>query len=233
MSELTPLIFPAGKAVTQKPASTFPFSPGDQPLHPSQGGAENRMQQLERMLQEAQGRAEIIEKEAYDNAYLAGEKAGMALGKKRGEQILESLQTSLQSVEQDIATLHRSFAEAAMDVAEHMARQIIGDTISKHPSQLLDIARQAALQLPNTTGLRIAVATDDHASFQRMLDETESSMILRADPGIQPGTCRIISSDQDILIDPVTAISVYLGQIREPMLAPEQPPLPDTGIDEQ
>ncbi|MES0371706.1 MAG: hypothetical protein ABUK11_05450, partial [Mariprofundaceae bacterium] len=50
-------------------------------------GAEvQRMDQLEKMLQEAQGRTETVEREAYDKAYNAGEKAGLVLGGKRAEQ---------------------------------------------------------------------------------------------------------------------------------------------------
>ncbi|WP_167631897.1 FliH/SctL family protein [Mariprofundus ferrooxydans] len=230
MSELKPLIFPADVREATQHAAAFPFTPANRTSQHTSSVADNRMQQLEQMLQEAQGRAEIVEKEAYDKAYLAGEKAGMTLGKKRGEQILETVQASLKEAEHDIATLRSAFAEAAMDVAEHIAEQIIGRSLAHDRSALLDIARQAANQLPDTSKLHIAVSADDYATFKRMLDDDDTTAVLRADPTVTTGTCRVISADQDILIDPVGAVAGYLSQLQPLLLGQVQSPAnKDTG----
>ncbi|NWF37683.1 flagellar assembly protein [Mariprofundus sp. NF] len=178
----------------------------------------DRMKQLEKMLQEAQGRAEVIEKEAYDNAYLAGEKAGMALGQKRAEQLLESIQETLQGAEKSIDEVKLAFAETALDVAQHIAEKIIAETLDTDRSKLWQIAEQAAEHLPDTSGLRIAVAPADHAIFKRLLDESELMAILTSDDAIQPATCRIISIQEDILIDPVAAVANYMDQLRPELL---------------
>lgn len=220
MNNINPLYFPEHQDLVNKPKSEFPYnSPPivNQPPVAAASGAD-RMKQLEQMLQEAQGRAEIIEKEAYDKAYLAGEKAGMALGKKRGEQILESLQETLQDAEQSIDDIKHGFAEAALDIAQHLAEAIIGNTLEKEHRQLWQIAQQAAAQLPDTSELRIAVSPDDLISFKRLLDESPSSTLLSSDDSVHCGTCRIISSQQDILIDPVAAVEGYMAQLRPDML---------------
>lgn len=184
------------------------------------------MQQLERMLHEMQGRAATVEKEAYDKAYLAGEKAGMALGKKRGEQILEALENSLKEVEYDLATARNVFAEAAIEIAGHIAEHIVGHTIATDQSRLLEITRKAAAQLPDTTDLRIAVAPDDYNLFKRMLDDDDTTMILSAEPSVNPGTCRLISANRDMLIDPVAAVSRCLAQLRPALLESVAIPVP-------
>jgi len=217
MSELKPLIFPADAGLPRHQPSVFPFAAATQAQQNPNNLVENRMQQLEQMLQEAQGRAEIVEKEAYDKAYLAGEKAGMALGRKRGEQILEALQTSLKGAESDIAAIRVSFADAAMDVARHIAEQIIGRSLAQSDDTLFEIARKAAAQLPDTSNLHIAVSASDYTSFKRMLDDDISTMALSSDASVIPGTCRIISANQDILIDPVAAVAGYLSQL-QPLL---------------
>ncbi|WP_227819363.1 FliH/SctL family protein [Mariprofundus micogutta] len=178
-----------------------------------------RMKQLEQMLHEAQGRAEIVEKEAYDKAYLAGEKAGMALGKKRAEQILESIEESLHGVEASLAPIHQAFSEAVFDVARHIAEQIVGKAIEQDHSKLLKIAEQAAAQLPDTTELKVAVSVDDYASFKRLLEESNSLTVLTSDINTANGTCRIVSAQQDILIDPVAAVAGYLEQLAPAMLS--------------
>jgi len=191
----------------------------------------DRMKQLEQMLQEAQGRAEVIEKEAYDNAYLAGEKAGMALGQKRAEQLLESIQDTLTGTEKSIEEIKQQFAEAALDVAQHIAEKIINEELERDTSRLWNIAAQAAAQLPETTGLRIAISPDDYAVFKRLLDESELMAILTSDDTIQPATCRIISIQQDILIDPVAAVANYMEQLRPEMLT-ETISMPDSDNDD-
>ncbi|PIP01886.1 MAG: flagellar assembly protein [Zetaproteobacteria bacterium CG12_big_fil_rev_8_21_14_0_65_54_13] len=233
MSELKPLIFPADASLPRHQPPAFPFATAAQAQLSPNNLVENRMQQLEQMLQEAQGRAEIVEKEAYDKAYLAGEKAGMALGRKRGEQILEALQTSLKGAESDITALRTSFADAAIDVARHIAEQIIGRALEQNDDSLFAIARQTAAQLPDTSNLHIAVAASDYITFKRMLDDDASTMALSSDASVLPGTCRIISANQDILIDPVAAVSNYLSHLQPLLFEPVTPPAdPDPGQDE-
>ena len=220
MSGMNPLSFPqAADSVTEN-KSSFPFAPhAIQPAQtaPVLDGAA-RMKQLEQMLQEAQGRAEIVEKEAYDNAYLAGEKAGMTLGKKRAEQLLESVQETLQDAGSSLTGIQHAFADAAIDIAKHIAEQIVRSAIEHDYSKLLDIAQQATAQLPDTSQLKIAVSPDDFASFKRLLEESESLGVLSIDNTVNSGTCRIVSAQQDILIDPVAAVSSYLEQLSPAML---------------
>jgi len=234
MSTLIPLSFPEEKDIAKHPATRFPYAPlGDDRHHDNQAaGGAHRMQQLEEMLKEVQGRAEIVEKEAYDKAYLAGEKAGIALGKRRGEQILDTLQDSLQDAEASLAVVQDSFAEAAMDVAGFIAKQIIADAVQDNNTILWDIARQAAAQLPDATALTIAVSADDYFAFKRLLEASDSLATLSSDAAVQNGTCRIISSHQDMLVDPVAAVDHWLDTL-EPMLhTQQQQPMPEQHSDE-
>jgi len=216
---MKPLSFPSDTASPAQVKSSFPFNASTTQATQPQGLDSNaRMKQLEQMLQEVQGRAEIVEKEAYDNAYLAGEKAGMALGKKRAEQILEAVQETLQGAEDSLDTIQHAFSDAAMDIARHVAERIIGGEIEQHQEKLLHIAQQAAAQLPDTSDLKIAVSSDDFASFKRLLEESESLEVITVDESISSGTCRIVSAQQDILIDPVGAVTEYIDQLSPTML---------------
>jgi flagellar biosynthesis/type III secretory pathway protein FliH len=224
MSTLIPLSFPeesSQTSVSSQPTGKFPYaSIGAEHNHGDQPAADNghRMQQLETMLKEVQGRAEIVEKEAYDKAYLAGEKAGMALGKRRGEQILDSIQESLKDAGAALAAIQDSFADAAMDVAGFIAKQIIADTVQSNKTTLWDIAKQAAEQLPDASTLTIAVSPDDFFAFKRLLEDSDTLAVLNSDPAVQNGTCRIISSQQDILVDPVAAVDAWLDSLGPALL---------------
>jgi len=232
MSALIPLSFPEASSqtsISNPQTGIFPYAPIGADHHEDQPAADSmhRMQQLEAMLKEVQGRAEIVEKEAYDQAYLAGEKAGMVLGKRRGEQILESLQESLKETGASLAAIQQSFADAAMDVAGFIAKQIIAETVQDNKAKLWDIAQQAAQQLPDTATLTIAVSPDDFFAFKRLLEDSDNLAILNSDPAVENGTCRIISSQQDILVDPVAAVSAWLdrlGPALQPTVSQEAQP---------
>jgi len=224
MSALIPLSFPQEENAFGHQKGAFPYAPiGDNRDLGEQSAANgmHRMRQLEAMLKEVQGRAEIVEKEAYDKAYLAGEKAGMALGKRRGEQILETLRESLKDSGASLEAIQQSFAEAAMDVAGFIAKQIIADAVQDNPVRLWDMAKQAAAQLPDTTALTIAVSPDDFFAFKRLLENSDSLTVLSSDPAIENGTCRIISSQQDILVDPVAAVDTWLDRLGPALNAPD------------
>jgi len=215
---INPISFPEDHSGSNHPSTPFPYTSIDAtPTTPSNN---NRMQQLESMLKEVQGRAEIVEKEAYEKAYLAGEKAGMILGRKRGEQMLESIQTTLQDAEETLLSMQQSFAEASLDVAKHAAETIVGDIVNTDMQKLLDIAQHAAAQLPDHSELRIAVSQDDFSSFKRLFEDGQTMMSLSCDATVQNGTCRIMSSQQDILIDPVAAVTTYLNTLRPALLKP-------------
>jgi len=222
MTAMKPLSFPQGPTIAEANKGDFPFSSAltveRQPSAPGPVDSASRMKQLEQMLHEVQGRAEIVEKEAYDKAYLAGEKAGMALGKKRAEQILQTLEASLRGVEASLSSIEHNFSEAALDIAQHIAEQIVGSEIEQDHSKLLEIALQAAAQLPDTSELCIAVSHDDFTSFKRLLDDSDSIAVLTSDSATASGTCRIVSAQQDILIDPIAAVAGYLDQLSPGML---------------
>lgn len=172
------------------------------------------MAQMERMLQEAQGRAESVEREAYDKAYAAGEKAGLALGEKRAEQILEAMQRSLKQAQSECLKMRQSCVDAVVDIAQSITEQLVGRLVDEDRQALLNAAKRAADLLPRTGELRLAVHPDDRASFERLLGEEEMNWRLHTDAHVEPGTCRIVSKDQDAMIDPVRAVADAVQQIR-------------------
>ncbi|MDQ6960661.1 MAG: FliH/SctL family protein, partial [Mariprofundaceae bacterium] len=160
-------------------------------------------------------------------------KAGMALGKRRAEQILGTLKESLQDTGDALTAMQSSFAEAAMDVAGFIAKQIVADAVQDNNARLWDIAKQATAQLPDASSLTIAVSPDDYFAFKRLLEDSDNLAILSSDAAVQNGTCRIISSQQDILVDPVVAVDTWLDALGPTLLsASRQQTSPEQHSDE-
>ncbi|MDX8395667.1 MAG: FliH/SctL family protein [Mariprofundaceae bacterium] len=173
-----------------------------------------RMQQLEQMLQESQGRAETVEREAYDKAYAAGEKAGLALGEKRAEQILELLQQHLNQAEIQTQQLKDHCVDAVMDITQALTEHLVGEMMQEQRDTLFKAAQRAAEQLPDAGKLRLAVHPDDIESFNRLIQEQDSDWKLHVDTNITAGSCRLISEHQDALIHPSEAIIEAVKLIR-------------------
>jgi len=225
MSQLTPLPIEKIEGLSQ-PTSSSPFPVlGREAVKGSAGapvvsaaeitGADvGRMDQLEKMLHAAQGRAEVVEREAYDKAYAAGEKAGLALGQKRAEQIVESMESCLKQAETEVSQMRQHCVDAVVDIAQLVVEQLTGEILAEQKDALYHAAKRAAEKLPEASRLKLAVYPDDLQAFERLLESDNSDWRLVADPSLKPGTCRLVSREQDVSIDPMRALVDSVRRIR-------------------
>jgi len=218
---LAPLPITEDKALHQEVSSSpYPVL-GAVPLAaietsaPVLAAEEQRMQELERMLQEAQGRAEIMEREAYDKAYAAGEKAGMALGAKRAEQSLEHLDVFLQQAEAQVRSLSDACNDTVLDIAQAVIEHVLGELGEQRYEMMLTAVQRAALEMPSVSDLLLLVNPDDMRVFERLMEEGNiGQWRLRAQADVPSGCCRLISQQQDIQVDPEQAVKTTLEQLR-------------------
>ena len=219
---LKPLPVTEDKALHQAalPSSIYPTLGAATPVAiemstPVQAAEEQRMQELERMLQEAQGRAEVMEREAYDKAYAAGEKAGMALGAKRAEQSLEHFDTLLQQAEAQVRNLSDACNDTVLDIAQAVIEHALGELGEQRYEMMLASVQRAALQMPSVSDLLLLVNPDDMGVFERLIKEDNiGKWRLRAQADVPSGCCRLVSQQQDIQIDPEQAIKTMIEQLR-------------------
>jgi len=221
MTRLTPLPIERLEGVS-KPATKSPFPvlgtvPASNPgVTAAQitGSEVQRMDQLEKMLKDAQGRAEIVEREAYDKAYVAGEKAGLTLGEKRAEQIIEAMEECLKRSENEAAAMRQSCVDAVVDISQLVVEQLVGELLEQQKETLFKAAKRAAEQLPEVAALKVVVNPDDLQTFERLLQGEQSDWRLYADPSTAAGTCRLVSKHQDAFVDPIQAVADSIRHIR-------------------
>jgi len=179
------------------------------------GPEEQRMQELENMLKEAQSHAEIMEREAYDKAYAAGEKAGMALGEKRAEQILASLKELLEQTELELQKLEAQSVDVVTDIAQVILMHILGSHGEQQQAMLQTAINKANIQFSTLTNLTMLVHPDDMQGFERMMDEEKIKQYrLQSDSSVAVGSCRLLSVDQDMLVDPSEAMQRSVASVR-------------------
>jgi flagellar assembly protein FliH len=206
-----------------KTASGVPFPYGElsktDPQPQPQVKETDRLHQLEEMLLENQAHSVEIEREAYDKAYAAGEKTGLALGQKRAEQILAQMQQMLDASESQLDEVRRSMCEAVVDISGTISEWLIGEMVEQDRARLLEMAKKTAHALPEMNTLTLAVHPDDYNRFEKLLAESKTPSPLIADANITPSTIRIFSKTQDALIDPRTSIAEGVAYIKAELLS--------------
>jgi flagellar biosynthesis/type III secretory pathway protein FliH len=181
----------------------------------------DRLRQLEEMLSENKERSAELEREAYDKAYAAGEKSGLALGEKRAEQILLQMQQMLDASESQMGEIHRAMSEAVVDISGALCEWLIGEITENERGRLLEMAKKTAHTLPEMGPMTLAVNPDDFAQFEKLLAESKMKSPLIADANVARGCIRIFSKAQDVLIDPSTSIAEGLAYIKAELLSDE------------
>jgi len=215
-SAMNPLIATASmpQQAAQQPSQTMS---NQQPT-----AEEARMKELENMLNEAQSRAAVVEQEAYDKAYEAGEKAGLVLGEKRAEQMLESMGNIVSQAEKQLQQLQQDAGHAVVDIAHAVSEHVLGEFGDDVENALTLAAHQAVEQFAaehtELDGLVLAVHPDDLSVMSRM-STVHPEWKIHADKNIKAGTCRLVSAHQDALIDPKGAIQKAVSHIRGQLLS--------------
>ncbi|MDQ6951395.1 MAG: FliH/SctL family protein [Mariprofundales bacterium] len=182
---------------------------------------EIRIAQLEQMLKDAKAHAEQQESEAYTAAYANGEKAGLALGESRADGILNQLEQQLAQADQQVQHMQQASADAIIDLTQVIAETLIGELPSNQHAWLLKAAAKVADAMPlGDEPLQLAVHPDDLAEIKNIASEQQPQpWRLVADANLASGSCRLVSAQQDALIDPIHSVAELVRQMRPELQA--------------
>jgi flagellar biosynthesis/type III secretory pathway protein FliH len=189
-----------------------------QPEKISELSGANRLEQLKTMLAEKHAFDANLERETYDKAYLSGEKAGLALGQKRAEQILEKMQRLQEQTQLQLDEIKNTMCEAMIDISGILAEWLVGNITADERMRLLDMVKKAAQILPDTGGMVMVVHPDDFSQFEKLLIESDFQPHLLTDNSVRPSCMRIANEAEDILIDPCVSIVEAVAQLKKDLL---------------
>ncbi|MFH1575217.1 MAG: FliH/SctL family protein [Acidobacteriota bacterium] len=145
-----------------------------------------------------------IEKQAYENGFRQGEKAGLELAEKNVEAFRRRYSEAISEVEKLKAHL---FARAEKDVvrlALEVAKKIVHREISADPEIIQTLVKVALSHVAVKSAVTIRLNPADHSYFLERRsgisggDDEEKEVILVADKAIERGGCLIQTECGDV-----------------------------------
>lgn len=195
---------PTSEAYAGSAGSTGALVRGDQPLayerwklddfsrSPKAGSRSNlpTVQQIEALREQA--RAE---------GHAAGRAEGYAEGARQAQVEAEHLRGMLNTLEESLHEFDREVAERLVTLALDMARQLVKDSLTRQPEQVVDAVREAMQALPPFgEHAQLMLHPADVTLVRHHMGEqlTHSKWKLMEDASIERGGCRVQTASMQV-----------------------------------
>lgn len=172
---------------------------------------------LRRKLQEADRRAEEIEKTAYEKGYAQGQKDGFDYGMKSASIVKEQLEVLFAGLRALPGEIHRDYRDWFVSTALAVARKIIDREISMDPGILIGMMESLLQEAEADQNMVIRVNPKDfellknNLEFERWLTNSGETFSVKPDAALQTGSCRF-ESDIQLIDDSVKSQLEMIGE---------------------
>ncbi|AMP08749.1 flagellar assembly FliH family protein [Collimonas arenae] len=154
--------------------------------------------ELERLRQQAQQTGAM---EGQQKGYAAGWQEGYAAGQEIARQEVAVLQALAQSLPVALRSAERELADDLLALALDIARQVVRQELLVEPQLILAAVRELLQTEPALSGTpRLLLHADDMPLVQQYLSEDlqAAGWLLRSDPAISRGGCRVQASSGEL-----------------------------------
>ena len=165
---------------------------------------EEAKEKAEKYLKEAKKKASNIEREAYEKAFVQGEKAGMEIGKKKAEPIIDSFYEIIE----ELSTFREKICDESenelVKLALAISRGIIHQELTLNQEVVINNVKAALKNAIGVGGIKIRVSPLDIEFIReckpQILESIEGSanIVLEEDRGIIRGGCIVETDFGDI-----------------------------------
>lgn len=158
----------------------------------------------ERQMEDAKLRIERIEQEAYEKAFVLGEKAGREMGEASAAPLVEKLAAALAELSSLRARVLKESERELVELALAISRAVIGREASVDPEVLLENARKSLLKVGDGGRLILRVNPADAAAIWKSREELSPYLQgkgdLRVEPhdGIERGGCIAVTDFAEV-----------------------------------
>jgi flagellar assembly protein FliH len=148
--------------------------------------------------------ADHIEREAYEKAFAAGEKAGFEMGEQKAQVLIEKVEALIN----ELATLKQRIAKEVepqcVELAVSIARKIIIKELTVKPEEIIRMVKEALLKLERTGQVTIKVNPALYDFFTRHkpdIVKIHPDIVIDADPSVSRFGTVVMGPVEDVVTD--------------------------------
>lgn len=154
-----------------------------------------------RQPQDAEEDLQAMRQRAWEEAYQAGEAAGLAAAEEKIAAQAAALDTVLMALSRPLQDLDRQVEAELLELVRAVARQLIRRELRTAPDEVIGVIRAGLDALPAAaTNVVVKLHPDDAALVRERLQPNadETPWKIQADPVLERGNCRITSSNSQV-----------------------------------
>ncbi len=157
------------------------------------------MQKGRQILEEAKNKAQEIERQAYEQGFLQGQKDGQEVGEKSLAEVTQRFLDLITALEQDKEVLYRRREEDLLRLVLVVAEKLVARELATNPESIRDIIARGFQYLADHENLRLVLHPQDHQLLQQV-DFTgwPAGVTLVPDGFITPGGFRLETASGDL-----------------------------------
>ena len=172
---------------------------------------------------------EQLQKEAYEEGFDQGRKAGfeyghkeaLAEGRERLRQSVERFDALLQTLDRPLRLLDDQVEQELIALVITMVRQLVRREVRMDPGQIVGIVREALAVLPvSSRNVRVVLHPDDATLVREIFDLSDGDLGWKIveDPVLTRGGCRILTDTSQV----DATLEARLAAVIAPLLGGER-----------
>jgi flagellar assembly protein FliH len=148
--------------------------------------------------------ADHIEREAYEKAFAAGEKAGFEMGEQKAQVLIEKVEALINELVTLKQTIAKEVEPQCVELAVSIARKIIIKELTAKPEEIIRMVKEALLKLERTGQITIKVNPALYDFFTRHkpdIIKIHPDIVFDADPSVSRFGTVVMGPVEDVVTD--------------------------------
>ncbi|MGB9715112.1 MAG: FliH/SctL family protein [Thermodesulfovibrionales bacterium] len=145
---------------------------------------------------------EVIEREAYEKGFEAGEKAGFSIGEQKVSILIEKLESMLKEIHSLKEQILKELEPEILELALSIARKILIKELKTNPEEIIEMTKEALKKLTRTGQIIIKINPSLYNLFMKHkpeIYEIHQDIVFDTDPSVSHST--IIAPKEEIVTD--------------------------------
>lgn len=147
---------------------------------------------------------EMVEKEAYESGFQAGEKAGFAVGEEKARVLIEKLETVLREITSLRERLIRELEPQVLELAVSIAKRILTEELKIAPEHIVQMTKEALKKIERTGQIKIKINPSLYELFMNHRPEIldiHPDVVFDVDHSVSECGSLVIGTLEDVVTD--------------------------------